>query len=63
VNQEPVTLDFEVDRQSDINFIINDISFDLLTHDQFDVPSRNSQMIPKPFILNDAVIVKHKLNL
>ena len=33
-------------------------SFDLLTNTQFTVPERNKNMIPKPFVLNDAIVVK-----
>lgn len=63
VNQEPVILEFEVDKKAELNFTINDVSFDLLNHNQFSVPPRPSQIIPKPFILNDAIIVKQSFSL
>ncbi|WP_127846735.1 M20/M25/M40 family metallo-hydrolase [Psychroflexus aestuariivivens] len=63
VNQEPVILEFEVEKQAELNFIINDISFDLLSHDQFSISPRTSKMIPKPFVVNDAIIVKQSFGL
>ncbi len=36
-------------------------SFDLLENPLFSVPKRPDALIPMPFILNDAVVVKKKL--
>ncbi|MFN2260765.1 MAG: M20/M25/M40 family metallo-hydrolase [Psychroflexus sp.] len=63
VNQEPVILEFEVKKEAELNFIINDISFDLLTHEEFSVPPRPKNTIPKPFVVNDAIIVKQSFEL
>ena len=41
-------------------FLIYESSYDLLQNDQFTIPERAHDMIPRPFILNDAVITKKK---
>lgn len=38
-------------------------SFDLLENDLFSIPERNDNMIPKPFVLNDAVLVKQTIKI
>ena len=63
VNQEPLFFEFEVDNNKSVEFIINEISFDLLSHPLLSVKQRPKEMIPKPFVVNDAVIVKQKLSL
>lgn len=38
-------------------------SFDLLENDHFSIPPRSLNMIPKPFVLNDAVLVKKTITI
>ena len=38
-------------------------SFDLLTNELFTVPQRSDEMIPKPFILNDAIIISKTIDI
>lgn len=38
-------------------------SYNLLTHKQFSIPNRTAAMIPKPFVLNDAVIIKSSFEI
>ena len=38
-------------------------SFDLLENDHFSIPPRSPNMIPKPFVLNDAVLVKKTITI
>lgn len=39
-------------------FVFYESSYDLLQNELFSIPARDKNMIPKPFILNDAVIIK-----
>ncbi|XLS29517.1 M28 family peptidase [Flavobacteriaceae bacterium M23B6Z8] len=41
-----------------LNLQIFESSYDLLSNDLFSVPERPENTIPKPFVLNDAIIVK-----
>lgn len=63
VNQEPLYFEFEVEKNKTVEFIFNEISFDLLSHPLFSTKKRPKNKIPKPFIVNDAIIVKQKLTL
>jgi hypothetical protein len=63
VNQEPLYFEFEVDKNKTVEFIFNEISFDLISHPLFSVPIRPKDKITKPFVVNDAIIVKQNLIL
>jgi len=63
VNQEPLYFEFEVDKDIPIQFVFDEISFDLLSNPLFSIKQRSDDKIPKPFVVNDAIIVKHKLKL
>jgi len=63
VNQEPLYFEFEVEKDKTVEFVFNEISFDLLSHPLFTIPDRPQHNIPKPFIVNDAIVIKQKLTL
>lgn len=63
VNQEPLYFEFEVEKDQTVDFIFNEISFDLFSHPKFSVKKRPKDKIPKPFVVNDAIITKQKLKL
>lgn len=63
VNQEPLYFEFEVEKDQDVEFVINEISFDLFSRPMFSVKKRPKDKIPKPFIVNDAIITKQTLEL
>lgn len=50
-------MEFSVSKDQRTKFQIFESSFDLLSNGLFSVPARGNDMIPKPFILNDAVIL------
>lgn len=54
----PLELEFNVPKNQKTSFTILEASYDLLHNDLFDLPERESDMIPKPFVLNDAILVK-----
>ncbi len=51
----------EVPKHQKPNLELYDISFDLLDNPLFQVKQRSKTMIPTPFVINDAVILKMKL--
>lgn len=53
-----LTLEFTAPKSQETAFTILEASFDLLNNPVFDVEQRKEYMIPKPFVLNDASIVK-----
>ena len=59
---EKVLVELEADAQDDIKIVLYESSHDLLDNPYFKVEPRPATMIPKPFILNDAIIVRKELN-
>lgn len=57
-NNEPLEMKFAMPKGQLAKMILYEASNDLIFGRQFDVSARPKDMIPKPFILNDAVIYK-----
>ncbi|WP_445159327.1 M28 family peptidase [Mesohalobacter salilacus] len=57
VNQEDLNIEF-VSKLPIPKLEIYESRFDLLKNDKLKVPKRSPKMIPKPFVVNDAIIVK-----
>jgi len=60
-HNEPTTLDLTVAGDQPLELTLYEASNDLLEHPLFSVPQRPSSQIPKPFVLNDAILVKKTL--
>ena len=56
-----VSFSFDANEHPDIT--LYEISYDLLQDRQFALRERTVSMMPKPFIVNDAVLIKRKLDL
>ncbi len=56
-DQEPLELKMEVPTDQKTELQVLEASFDLLENELFTVPKRPANMIPKPFIMNDAIIM------
>lgn len=57
-NEEFLDLQISVPKTQKTSLQLFEASFDLLDNNLFSIPKRNTNMIPKPFVLNDAVLVK-----
>ena len=44
-------------------FTLLEYSFDLLNNPWIDIKKRSDKMMPKPFVFNDAIVIKQKINL
>jgi len=62
-DNDPLILTFSVPKDQKTIFTLYEASFDLLGNAQFTVPKRQDDMIPKPFVLNDAVLVKKTITI
>jgi hypothetical protein len=58
-----VTLSFAVDIAEKLEVILNEISYDLLSNSNFNLKPRSEEMMPMPFVTNDAIIITKKLDL
>ncbi|EDP96573.1 M28 family metallopeptidase [Kordia algicida OT-1] len=57
-DNEPLELSFTMNPEDKQELIMYEASFDLMTNPLFSIPERAKNMMPRPFVLNDAVIVK-----
>ena len=58
-----IIMEFIIPANQKTEFTMYSSSNDMMDNPLFDVPKRPAAMIPKPFVLNDAVIVKKTISL
>ncbi len=61
VDQLPLEIEFSVAASSVLDLVVMESSFDLLSNPLFSMAKRANWMMPTPFVLNDAVIIKQKI--
>jgi len=61
VDNLPLELEFSINTKDKLELELLESSFDLMTNPQFSVAKRKAWMIPTPFVLNDAVVIKEKI--
>lgn len=61
VDSTSLVLKFRIPSNAKLDLRIKESSFDLLEHPLFSISKRKNWMIPTPFVLNDAVIVEHRI--
>ena len=62
-NDKEVTLSFSVNVGQNLDLTLNEISYDLLTNKNFNLKPRTEDMMPMPFVTNDAIIISRQLGL
>ena len=63
IDKDTLRLKFQVKKGQNFPLQIYESSNDLLTNRNFEIPKRTKAMMPKPFILNDAIITKQTLTI
>ena len=61
VNNEPLVLQFTINRATILNMDVMESSFDLMVNLIFSMTPREDWMMPTPFVLNNAVIITQKI--
>ncbi|MGL2965254.1 M20/M25/M40 family metallo-hydrolase [Flavobacterium sp. XGLA_31] len=61
VDNAPLDLEFSINSTDKLDLELLESSFDLLSNPLFKMAPRKAGMIPTPFVLNDAVIIKQKI--
>lgn len=61
VDNLPLEMEFSISNKSKLNLDLLESSFDLLSNPLVKVTPRKPGMIPLPFVLSDAVIIKQKI--
>ncbi len=62
-DKDSLVVSYEVSKNQKVSFTVLEYSYDLLNHPQFIINKRADYMMPKPFIVTDAIIVKKELNM
>ena len=62
-DESTIEMTFTVPSDQKTEFTLFESSYDILDNDLFRVPERPDDMIAKPFILNDAVIIKKTITI
>ncbi len=61
---EFLDLEFSLSVKEKLDLILYDTAYDLLTNQQLQVkPRTNNTIFPTPFVVNDATVIKKKINL
>ncbi len=60
---EIIDLKMIVSKKETLNLTVLEASFDLLSNPQFTIKPREAYMMPMPFVLNDAIILKKHIEL
>nr|WP_238531063.1 M28 family peptidase [Flavobacterium frigoris] len=61
VNNEPLEMQFNINKSALFDMQLLESSFDLLSNPLFNMKPRASWMMPTPFVLNDAVVIKKRI--
>jgi hypothetical protein len=61
VDNAALELSFTLDASTKLDMELLESSFDLLENNQFAVPKRQNWMMPTPFVLNDAVVIRQTI--
>ncbi|MET2986614.1 M28 family peptidase [Aureibaculum conchae] len=60
---EYLNLEFSIPKEQKPSFIIYETSYDLFESMYFNITPRSETMMPMPFVINDAIIIKKQLAL
>lgn len=61
VGNEPLELQFSMNAKAIFDMELLESSFDLITNPLFKMKKRENWMMPTPFVLNDAVVIKQRI--
>jgi hypothetical protein len=61
VGNAPLEIQFSVNSSTVFDMVLMESSFDLLSNPLFEMAKRENWMMPTPFVLNDAVVIKQKI--
>ncbi|MFK5983423.1 MAG: M20/M25/M40 family metallo-hydrolase [Flavobacteriaceae bacterium] len=62
-DNDSLEVSYTVQKEQDVSFIVMEYSYDLLSHPQFSINKRAENMMPKPFVVTDAIAVKKAIDV
>lgn len=61
VDNVPLELEFSINKNQNLELSLLESSFDLLNNPNFKIKKRLNWMMPKPFVLTDAIVIQQKI--
>lgn len=61
--RDTLRIEFSIAEEDEPEFILYESAYDLIGHEELKVKERPAEMIPRPFVLNDATILKRTIRL
>ncbi len=61
VGNAPLEMQFSINASTVLDMELMESSFDLMTNPLFQIAKRENWMMPTPFVLNDAVVIRQKI--
>ena len=61
-DNDALEITYVVEGNNTVEFTALEYSFDLLDHPQFTINKRTKAMMPNPFVITDAIVVKRTFN-
>ena len=62
-DQDSLVVSYKIAKNQKVSFTVLEYSYDLLNHPEFTMNKRADYMMPKPFVVTDAIIVKKEINI
>ena len=62
-DNDSLEVSYTIAKEQSPTFTVMEYSCDLLTHPQFSINKRAENMMPKPFVVTDAIVVKKKIDM
>lgn len=60
---DSLRVDFTVEKNTSVSFKVMEYGFDLMDNPEFEMEERKDYMMPKPFVITDAIVVKRTFSV
>ncbi len=62
-DKDSLEVSYAISEEQSVTFTVMEYSYDLLSHPQFSINKRAENMMPKPFVVTDAIAVKKTIDI
>jgi len=62
-DKDSLKVAYRISKEVPVIFTVMEYSYDLMEHPQFKINKRAEDMMPKPFIITDAIIIKKRIDI
>ena len=62
-DKDSLKVNFSAEKNTNVSFKVMEYSFDLMTNPEFEISKRPGYMMPKPFVVTDAIAVKRTFSI